>query len=70
GKSLPFILATLMVLDGVILVIIPLKALRDNLIRRYHNGSITIEVFDPTHPPHGTSIIIITPESIKGELFI
>jgi superfamily II DNA helicase RecQ len=70
GKSLSFMLPAYCAGDGVTIVIVPLVALREDMVRRCEAARIQSYVWSASSPVAGSaSIIFVTPESATTKAF-
>ena len=70
GKSLFFHLPTsLLGLDSITLVIVPLISLRQDLLSRSSSFGIKSAEWDPINPPHSANLVLLTPESFFQPTF-
>jgi superfamily II DNA helicase RecQ len=70
GKSLSFMLpAYCSGIDGVSIVIVPLVALREDMVRRCRESMINVHVWDGSGTNRAASIVLVTPESASSRGF-
>ena len=63
GKSLTFLLPSWAVNDGITVVVLPLKAIQQDLYTRCTRLGISTLVWDPSGANEDSKIILVTPES-------
>ena len=69
GKSVLFMLPAWVEPGGVTIVVVPLKALRKDMIHRCEQIGIRCAVWDGKGQPDGASIVLVTPEKATSEEF-
>lgn len=69
GKSLFFFLPALYEGSGTSIVVIPLIALRHDLVRRAHECQISCQEWNPYYPPDHSKLVLVTPEAASTENF-
>ncbi|KAL2043679.1 hypothetical protein ABVK25_012540, partial [Lepraria finkii] len=69
GKSLGFMLPAWCSRGGSSIVVVPLIALRQDMMARCRRLGIACSEWDRGHPPDGARIIFVTPESAVSEDF-
>ena len=69
GKSMLFMLPAWAEQGGTTVVIVPLIALRGDMMRRCKKLGISCAEWDGRHPPDAAAIVLVTPESAVGEDF-
>ena len=69
GKSVLFMLPAWVEPGGVSIVVVPLKALREDMIHRCEQIGIRCAVWDGTNQPDGASVVLVTPEKATSEAF-
>jgi len=71
GKSVLFMLpAWVSGSAGLTIVVVPLIVLRREMMVRCQDLGIRCAAWDPQRPPDGASIVLVTPETIPGEMFV
>lgn len=69
GKSLLFMLPAWAEQGGTTVVVIPLIALRGDMMRRCKSLGILCAAWEGRCPPDAAVIVLVTPESAVGEEF-
>jgi superfamily II DNA helicase RecQ len=69
GKSLFFFLPAMYEGGGTSIVVVPLIALRRDLVRRAHECQISCQEWNPSHPPDHSPLVFVTPEAASTESF-
>ena len=69
GKSVLFMLPAWVEPGGVTIVVVPLKALKKDMIHRCEMIGIRCAVWDGRSQPDGASIVLVTPEKAMSEEF-
>lgn len=69
GKSVLFMLPAWVEPGGVTVVVVPLKALKKDMIHRCEEIGIRCAVWDGRNQPDGASIVLVTPEKAASEEF-
>jgi superfamily II DNA helicase RecQ len=69
GKSVLFMLPAWVEPGGVSIVVVPLKALRKDMVHRCEQIGIQCAVWDGKNQPDSASIILVTPEKATSEEF-
>jgi superfamily II DNA helicase RecQ len=69
GKSVLFMLPAWVEPGGVTIVVVPLKALKKDMIHRCEEIGIRCAVWDGRNQPDGASIVLVTPEKAASEGF-
>jgi superfamily II DNA helicase RecQ len=69
GKSLLFMLPAWAEQGGTTVVVIPLIALRGDMMRRCRSLGISCAAWEGRRPPDAAAIVLVTPESAVGEEF-
>jgi hypothetical protein len=69
GKSVSFQLPAWVEPGGVTIVVVPLKALRADMMHRCEQIGIKCAVWDGRSQPDGASIVLVTPEKATSEEF-
>lgn len=69
GKSVLFMLPAWVEPGGVTIVVVPLKALKKDMIHRCEQIGIRCAVWDGKGQPDGASIVLVTPEKATSEEF-
>lgn len=69
GKSLLFMLPVWAEQGGTTVVVVPLIALRGDMIRRCTKLGISCAEWEGRRPPDAAAIVLVTPESAVGEEF-
>jgi superfamily II DNA helicase RecQ len=69
GKSLLFMLPAWVEQGGTTVVVIPLIALRGDMMRRCKTLGITCAEWESRHPPDAAAVVLVTPESAVGKAF-
>ena len=69
GKSLLFMLPAWAEQGGTTVVVVPLVALRGDMMRRCRQLGISCAEWEGRHPPDAAAVVLVTPESAVGEDF-
>ncbi|KAJ9129553.1 DEAD-like helicases superfamily protein, partial [Pleurostoma richardsiae] len=69
GKSLSFMLPAYCSPDGVTIVVVPMVALRTDLLWRCRTSQIDAEIWRSDRPVRAASVVLITPESVATKGF-
>ena len=69
GKSVLFMLPAFVQVSGVTIVVVPLKALRADIVVRYCEVNIRCAVWEYGHAVDGASIVLVTPEKAVSPVF-
>ncbi|KAI8930521.1 hypothetical protein NX059_012133 [Plenodomus lindquistii] len=69
GKSMLFMLPAWAEQGGTTVVVVPLIALRGDMMRRCRKLGISCAEWDSRRPPDAAAIVLVTPESAVGEEF-
>jgi RecQ family ATP-dependent DNA helicase len=69
GKSLLFMLPAWAEQGGTTVVVIPLIALRGDMMRRCKSLGISCAAWEGRRPPDAAAVVLVTPESAVGEEF-
>lgn len=70
GKSLLFMLPAWAEQGGTTIVVVPLIALRGDMMRRCRQLGISCAEWEGRRPPDAAAVILVTPESAVGEDFM
>ena len=70
GKSMLFMLPAWVEQGGTTVVVVPLIALRGDMMRRCKKLGIACAEWESRHPPDGAAVVLVTPESAVGETFM
>jgi len=69
GKSMLFMLPAWAEQGGTTVVVVPLIALRGDMMRRCRKLGISCAEWDSRRPPDAAAVVLVTPESAVGEEF-
>ena len=69
GKSVLFLLPALVQTGGVTIVVVPLRALRQDLVQRATRLGIRCAVWEPYRSVDGAAIVLTTPERAEDPAF-
>jgi superfamily II DNA or RNA helicase len=69
GKSMLFMLPAWAEQGGTMVVVVPLIALRGDMMRRCRKLGISCAEWDKRRPPDAAAVVLVTPESAAGEEF-
>jgi superfamily II DNA helicase RecQ len=69
GKSVLFMLPAFVQVGGVTIVVVPLKALRADMVVRCREVNIRCAVWEHGHAVDGASIVLVTPEKAVSPAF-
>lgn len=69
GKSLLFMLPAFHSSHGLTVVIVPLVALRENMVERGREKNMDCQAWNSRDPPDGAQIVLVTPEGSTTEAF-
>jgi superfamily II DNA helicase RecQ len=69
GKSMLFMLPAWAEQGGTSIVVVPLIALRGDMMRRCKRLGITCAAWESRHPADGAAVVLVTPESAVSEGF-
>jgi superfamily II DNA helicase RecQ len=69
GKSVLFILPAFVQVGGVTIVVMPLKALRADIVVRYREVNIRCAVWEYGHAVDGASIVLVILEKAVSPAF-
>lgn len=69
GKSMLFMLPAFVGVGGLTIVVVPLLALRIDLVTRCKKANIRVAEWDGRKAVDGASIVLVTPEATKGAGF-
>jgi RecQ family ATP-dependent DNA helicase len=69
GKSMLFMLPAWAEQGGTTVVVVPLIALRGDMVRRCRKLGISCAEWESRRPPDAAAIVLVTPESAVGEEF-
>lgn len=69
GKSILFMLPAFVGVGGVSIVVVPLLALRIDLVTRCKKANIRVAEWDGRKAVDGALIVLVTPEATKGAGF-
>jgi RecQ family ATP-dependent DNA helicase len=69
GKSMLFMLPAWVEQGGTTVVVVPLIALRGDMMRRCRELGIACAEWESRHPPDSAAVVMVTPESAVGEGF-
>jgi superfamily II DNA helicase RecQ len=69
GKSLLFMLPAWAEQGGTTVVVVPLIALREDIMRRCTKLGISCAKWDSRRPPDAAAVVLVTPESAVGKEF-
>jgi superfamily II DNA helicase RecQ len=69
GKSLLFMLPAWVEQGGTTVVVVPLIALRGDMMRRCKKLGISCAAWESRRPPDAAAVVLVTPESAVGEEF-
>jgi superfamily II DNA helicase RecQ len=69
GKSMLFMLPAWAEQGGTTVVVVPLIALRGDMMRRCRKLGISCAEWDSCRPPDAAAVVLVTPESAVGEEF-
>jgi len=70
GKSMLFMLPAWIVPGGTTVVVVPLTALRDDMMDRCTRAGIRCSEWSVRQPPDGETVVFVTPESAVGDEFM
>jgi superfamily II DNA helicase RecQ len=70
GKSMAFMLPVLMESSGTTIVVVPLTALRADMVRRCSEAGIACAEWNARHPPDWAALVFVTPEAAMSETFM
>ncbi|KAM0107638.1 hypothetical protein ACP6JB_006774 [Aspergillus fumigatus] len=68
GKSMLFMVPAFAAPGGTTIIMVPLVALRADMMRRCQELSISCVAWESQRPPDAASIMLVTPESALGRL--
>jgi hypothetical protein len=69
GKSMLFMLLAFVQVRGVTILVVPLKALRADMVVRCREANIRCAVWEHGHAVDGASIVLVTPEKAVSPAF-
>jgi superfamily II DNA helicase RecQ len=64
GKSIVFMLPSFCATAGTTILVVPLVALRYDMIERIRHAGISCAVWNPNRQPEGVRIVVVTPEGV------
>jgi superfamily II DNA helicase RecQ len=70
GKSMLFMLLVWVEPGGITVVVVPLIALRGDMIRRCREVGIACVAWESRQPPNRAVVVLVTPELVVREVFV